>query len=258
MKKQILVTLSFLVFIFACQNEPKTDQSHLSKPDVVLPELTAKLICQSTNDTNDEIPKSEVFLQLGDYKLKIGYLLNCAEIDTANYSNYQIPQNALTAAGGWWAGAGDYFYVIKNGENFVVKKGIMNAQKAADDYGYKTISTFSKNGQPIYSKQELTGIYILGSHDESYIFSLGLDGNKNWDAILYEIDGMLPPQAEIERYFADFKMIELNNFVVNMADLSFDSDLGKGQIELNTDFQNITFFDKAWLGTDIFEMKKIK
>lgn len=254
-----LFILSILCCFFACKNDSKTGQPHLTKPvPAALPELSAKLICQSAEDANETMPKSEVFLQLGEYKLKIGYLLNCSEIDSADYSNYQIPTDALTAAGGWWAGSGDYFYVVKQVDNFIVKKGMMDEQQAANDYGYQTISTFSKTGQPVYSKQELTGIYTLGSHNESYIFTLGIDGNKNWDAILYKIDGMLPPENEIERYLADFKMTELNKFIVNMTDLSFDSDFGKGQIEMTPDFQNITFFDKAWLATDIFEMKKVQ
>ena len=244
---------SIILLFFACKNEPKT----ATPAEVEVPVLTAYLQCETTEDADETLPLSEVFLRLGEYKLKIGSLLNCAEIDTASYQNYQIPSNALSAAGGWWAGAGDYFYVVKDSDHFVVKQGQMAEEKSADDYDYRTISTFSKTGKPIYSKNELLGTYTLGTHDEAWIFTLELAEGKNWVATMYEIDGMLPPYSEIERFLADFKMTKLKKFEVNMDDLTFDSDFGEGIFERMSGSENITFLEKKWLLETPFVMEKV-
>ena len=61
-----------------------------------------------------------------------------------DYANYQIPDEAIAACGGWWAGAGDYFYMIDNGnDNFTILRGSMDEQQTSDDYSYKMVMNLS-------------------------------------------------------------------------------------------------------------------
>jgi len=49
-----------------------------------------------------------------------GYL---SIISFNEYENFEIPQNAKSAIGGWWAGAGDYFYFIEENGITTIYKG---------------------------------------------------------------------------------------------------------------------------------------
>ncbi|MFT4760656.1 MAG: hypothetical protein ACI9XO_002200 [Paraglaciecola sp.] len=256
MKKSFIFFLLIAV-IFSCKNEPTIEQSKKLPPVVKVPELTAKLVCEISIDTETVLPKSEVFLEIGADKLKMGSLLNCDEITPADYQNYQIPAKALTAAGGWWAGYGDYFYVVREAGNFVVKQGVMDEQQVAADYGYRTLATFSKTGEVIFTQEQLAGTYTIGSHDEAYILVLNLTANKKLAGTLYEIDGMLPPEDEIDRFLADFKMNKFQKFDVNLDKLTFDSDFGKRKFEMTKGFESVIFTEKKWVTGAAFEMSKI-
>jgi hypothetical protein len=256
MKKSILFFLA-IGFISSCKNEPKTQQPTKPKTTVKVPELKANLFCKTTEDAETALPKSIIFLELGADTFKIGTLLNCNQIKPNDYQNYQIPANALTAAGGWWAGSGDYFYVVKQDENFVVKQGMMDEMQAANEYGYRTVATFSNTGEITYAKDQLTGMYTIGSHDEAYILALNLTSQDEFAATLYEIDGMLPPEAETERFLADYKMTKFEKFDVDLDKLTFDSDFGKGKFEMTQGFESVIFKEKEWVTGAAFEMSKI-
>lgn len=256
MKKSILFFL-LIGFLFSCKNDASLQQAEKPKPIAKAPELKAKLFCKTTEDAETAMPKSMIFLRLGKDIFRIGALLNCANIELDNYQDYQIPVDALTAAGGWWAGSGDYFYVIKDAGKFVVKQGMMDEMQAADDYGYRTIATFSDAGEIIFTKGQLTGLYTIGSHDEAYILALNLTAQDELVATLYEIDGMLPPEAEIERFLADFKMTKFEKFDVNLDNLTFDSDFGKGKFEMTSGFESVIFKEKEWVTGGAFEMSKV-
>lgn len=157
MKKILFILFSVALFIgTACRNEPSSQNETTAttkegaKPALTRAELS--LTCEEPDEPNMEYgaPQHEVFLYLAESKIKIADVLACETIGRDEYESYQIPADAIMAVGGWWAGAGDYFYVAEEGGNFVVKKGEMYEEKEDNSYDYKTVMTFSKTGEEVF------------------------------------------------------------------------------------------------------------
>ncbi len=156
MKNTILVSLVFTAFLLGCKNEPKqqteggetTEQASTTAIDPA----SIKFICQSATDPNTEAdaPRHEVFLMLGNSKIKVADILNCEILGKDAYEQNQIPATAIAAVGGWWAGAGDYLYIMEENGNYVVKQGATAEEMTNNDFGYKTIMSFDKNGNEVF------------------------------------------------------------------------------------------------------------
>ena len=66
----------------------------------------------------------------------------CEEIPANTYHQYDIPKKALQACGGWWAGAGEYFYVIREGDRLKVYEGWQDETQEDEGYHWKEWKTF--------------------------------------------------------------------------------------------------------------------
>lgn len=154
MKKLLLTGLVMIPLFFACRNESGQGQSQQAGETTsqAIDPTTVQLICQAVEEPNMEAdaPRHEVFVQMGDSRVKVADILNCETLSPDLFAQYQIPAEALTAVGGWWAGAGDYLYIVQEGEKFVVKQGAMDEQQENLDYGYKTVMAFSKDGKEVF------------------------------------------------------------------------------------------------------------
>jgi hypothetical protein len=156
MKKTIIASLVFIALMVGCKNETKEpkdgDASNMQTTTTAIEPSTIKFLCQSSSDPNTEAdaPRHEVFLTLGSSKIKVADILNCEILNKESYEQNQIPANALAAVGGWWAGAGDYLYVIEEDGNYVVKQGATAEEMTNNDFGYKTIMAFDKNGNEVF------------------------------------------------------------------------------------------------------------
>jgi len=157
MKKSLLVGLLFSVFVFGCKNDPPENQSTESIATkatnaVPIDPNTIKFMCETAETPNDQTdaPHHEVYLQMGNSKVKVADILNCETLGKDSYEQNQIPANAIAAVGGWWAGAGDYLYIIEEDGKYVVKKGATAEESENNDFGYKTIMQFSKTGEEVF------------------------------------------------------------------------------------------------------------
>ena len=123
----------FLLFFTACQSEPKTKDNGTG---LTTDPPTAKVHfrCESSGEDANEVPHNEVFLVVNDQSTKIADVTACDEITKDSYLTFQIPANAVAACGGWYAGAGDYFYALEMKGKIVVMKG-WNAEEQTDE-GY--------------------------------------------------------------------------------------------------------------------------
>lgn len=163
MKNLLLFSLvsCILMFASACQNEPQTSEETATEKQEepttssseggIAPLHTSEvqLICVPADDPNQEpgFPQSEVFLHLAESKVKVADILACETIEKNQYNSHQIPENAIVAVGGWWAGKGDYVYVVEENGNFVVKKGEIFEEQEDNSYNYQTVMTFDKKGE---------------------------------------------------------------------------------------------------------------
>ena len=151
--KNILI-LSLLIFSFAaCKSDP--NQNGDENNTNIIKHTDVLLLCQEVKQSEEEEalgPAHEVFLQLAESKVKVADILTCETIKPEQYEQYQIPIKAISAVGGWWAGAGDYLYVIEEDGNYVVKKGEMFEESEDGNYNYQVIATYSKKGTLVQSE----------------------------------------------------------------------------------------------------------
>ena len=145
--KYTFIILSSIFLWAACKNEP-TKQEPKKQPAAVIEQSDTYLFCQPVETTSEEsdAPAYEVFLQLAESKWKVADILNCETISPDQYDQHQIPKQAISAVGGWWAGAGDYLYLMDQDSQFVVKKGGMDEAQEGVDYNYQEVAKYTKKG----------------------------------------------------------------------------------------------------------------
>ncbi len=105
-----------------------------------------KLVCREIRDLNDEMPLSEISLHIGTKVVLVDSINACEVITADGWDNYEIPKDAKMAVGGWWAGAGDYFYLKIEGNDAVVMYGWAAEEVEEKDlYQYKEVKRVKIN-----------------------------------------------------------------------------------------------------------------
>ena len=135
---QISVFLYVLLALAACASEPGDSR----KKDISPPSFSFETVIDST-----ETPHSQIYLSFDDNKLKIAQINTCLRIVKEEYQRHEIPAKALDACGGWWAGSGDYFYLIKQEDQYLVYQGFVDEmQDAEQGYHYTLVGRLSRKG----------------------------------------------------------------------------------------------------------------
>lgn len=121
-----LVFLTVVLFLVSCGGKnDKTKETTIpadsSKSVNNIPadsvKSIVKLLCINKGEDSFATPHFDVMLSVNGKEFKIKTINGCGDIPVADYKTYEIPAEAVSACGGWWAGAGDYYYVImKNGK----------------------------------------------------------------------------------------------------------------------------------------------
>jgi len=150
--KQLIILFVLAFFVFFCQNQENTANTQTSEnqtstdaasPAVSTPkkEIPFFTIRSSSND-DTENPKSEIYLSISGNEIDIQEaVVACEQIKKADYSNYKIPAEAIDACGGWWAGTGEYFYIIENKESdyYMVMYAAVDEQATGEPYVYNSV-----------------------------------------------------------------------------------------------------------------------
>lgn len=145
MNKLIFFFFALSFCTFSCQsdsNKPATSQATNKSTNSTAPISTTattthssivKLTCEmiSYGEMN---PKAAIYALVRENKIKIGEIVtgSCQLIPPEEYEDFKIPAEALAAAGGWWAGAGDYFYILEAETEYVVMKGVLDEMMEGD------------------------------------------------------------------------------------------------------------------------------
>ncbi len=96
----------------------KKTTTHTNTPqDTVKTEIKtpqkAELSCVDKGSDEFDVPINEVVLSIDGKQQTIDTIRTaCNIIQPSEYKTYEIPAEATSACGGWWAGGGDYFYSI--------------------------------------------------------------------------------------------------------------------------------------------------
>jgi hypothetical protein len=138
-----LFALSLLLFA-ACTSDTSQQESTATATEETAASpapVNAKLLCEAVVEPNmqADAPQHQVFLTAGEQKVKVADILNCSPLSPDQYQQYQIPADALDAVLGWWAGAGDILYIVRENNGVVVKQGFVAEEMEGNDYGYKTV-----------------------------------------------------------------------------------------------------------------------
>jgi hypothetical protein len=86
-------------------------------------------------------PNTTIYLETGEGQVEVAAISGeGALINHDEYAEMNIPKQAIQACGAWWAGAGEYFYVIKNASGgFEVYRGWLDEYQSKKDYHWKKI-----------------------------------------------------------------------------------------------------------------------
>lgn len=90
----------------------------VSSPDRI-PREQVSLRYRHAPDSNDTIPRFDVVLMLGSEEVKIATTHGCADLTPGEHPG--VPNEAFSAVGGYYAGAGQYFFVVEEDGRYVVK-----------------------------------------------------------------------------------------------------------------------------------------
>ncbi|WP_304236621.1 hypothetical protein [Jiulongibacter sediminis] len=132
MKKSISLLFTALL-IYACsspQNEEETSQSDTLQAAMPVPEEPAVIepvrVEPEFHIRVEEVDYHPISYLSVLYDGKVAFLDSmdgtAEQISKERYQSMEIPQNALAAYGGWWAGLGTYYYLIPTEEKVMIFK----------------------------------------------------------------------------------------------------------------------------------------
>lgn len=91
------------------QEQSEVEETSLAR--TILPS-DGKLACKLLEVDEYEIPHSEVTVLFNAEPEVVALCNSCQSISKSDYTQYDIPKNAKSACGGWFAGGGDYYYSL--------------------------------------------------------------------------------------------------------------------------------------------------
>ena len=118
--KTISALFGVCILFFSCSSnsEKKATESNENQAHIV------KLNVQKMAENSEGTPQSIFLLDIDGKQTSIDTVAGeAALIDSAEYANLEIPKETLVAYKAWWAGAGDYFYLVKNGNSYSIFQG---------------------------------------------------------------------------------------------------------------------------------------
>ncbi len=88
---------------------------------------------------------SDVWVSLGKKPIFLAGIFGKAEIiEKSEYKSKGIPKNAISACGAWWAGAGEYFYMVPSKKGVVVFKGSQSEEQKTAGYHWKKFKVIAR------------------------------------------------------------------------------------------------------------------
>lgn len=126
----------------ADSNETETVINEKTSTDTTLTQSieisSAEFVMEYNN--NDEMPQTLISIVINGVKHEVKTISGMADlIQKEQYEIMDIPSNAIAACGGWWAGAGDYFYMVNNSNAVVIYHGWQDEMQEDDGYHWELL-----------------------------------------------------------------------------------------------------------------------
>jgi hypothetical protein len=87
-------------------------------------------------------PHKIVRVEVGGKISVLDTVMVCNPLLRTEYTTHNIPNTAIDACGGWWAGAGDYFYMIEKKQRLLVYHGWLDEGQEDGSYHWKKVKEF--------------------------------------------------------------------------------------------------------------------
>ncbi len=102
-----------------------------------------QLECEDTGESEDN-PTVSIYGVVEDNRLKLADATGeCTSISSSEFAEFAVPDSAITAMYAFWAGTGDYFYVMPSSTGYEVYKGFQD--EATADFTYYKIVAYDKD-----------------------------------------------------------------------------------------------------------------
>lgn len=115
--------------------EPAGNTAAVSSATAAPPDV--RLEVRQLKPLEYDLPQCQIMLIVDDKVFVIDTVSAAAPLKRASYSEYDIPGNAIAALGGWYAGSGDYFYIILENNRPVLYCGWQDEGQEGSGYHWK-------------------------------------------------------------------------------------------------------------------------
>lgn len=134
-----IVWIILVLFFISCQTDSSKNTSEQAAEG-----FRVQLLCEDI-DSDDMQPHFGIYAIVNNSKTKIKEMYAiCETIDNESFADYEIPADATSAVGGWWAGGGDYFYAKQNAEIVTFYHAAVDEMQEGAAYAYEPIATYEK------------------------------------------------------------------------------------------------------------------
>lgn len=218
----VLTAALSLFLLAACQSEATSTEEEAS--------ISVEFRCELIGE-QEGVPQYALYTILDESKVKLVELNACDRIEPADYRRLGIAQEAIAAAGGWYAGFGDYLYAVEeeDGELSFYFGGIGEGQTEPI---YSAIARYAEGRfqilRPLH-QADLAGYYTHETTDSAFVLFVGMQGDT-LTGRLFGREGQLPPAHQLLQSLGEFGAGSPFVMDYSLSDLRFSSPLGEGSV----------------------------
>lgn len=140
MKNLVVLSAVLALTISSCGNSGNTakpvDSAPVTESGLTLQEKQAKaaFILETTEDSMGT-PHTSASVEFNDSRAALPVMICSATLyNKEQYAGMDIPADAIAACGGWYAGGGDYYYIVPTPTGIAVYQGYED--EGQEDAGY--------------------------------------------------------------------------------------------------------------------------
>lgn len=140
-------------FLWSCESEQaaKEAKEQIDKEAVIRPESegterinTTKFVCEELGVTEEGMPQSKLYLAINDKQHELTDIATCFQLEADEFEGYDIPEAASHAILSYWAGYGECYFMIANGNKVSIYKGEMDEMRD-EPIDYSLFAVFENN-----------------------------------------------------------------------------------------------------------------
>lgn len=124
-------------------NDSLSIELHEADTELTLPDWQgARFLLKELGEDELGTPHTLVSVVVAGKIKVIDTVMACSVLKKQEFAQHNIPETAIDACGGWWAGAGDYFYLIEKNNQLQVFSGWLDEGQEDESYHWKKLKVF--------------------------------------------------------------------------------------------------------------------